>query len=162
MSALDQAQDAINKMARAHKRGTGCRLTAAEIHSLSVTVFGEIWGKTILGRRKRMKLEHGTPTHDGRYLAYVEGHFGWLQPVIIVWTTKWKFLHSTEDYTDPVYMWSGPLPVMSKESAMKEIFSAERKNCSMCGCDVPRKGDTPDDHAPGCPESGPPKPEYDL
>lgn len=60
-----------------------------------------------------MNLETGTPTQDGRYIAYVEGHFGWLTPVIVTWATKWKFLHSQQDYTDKVYCWSGPLPVMS-------------------------------------------------
>lgn len=39
----DGAQDALNKMARAHRRGTGCHLTADEIHSLSVTLIGQWW-----------------------------------------------------------------------------------------------------------------------
>lgn len=76
-----------------------------------------------------MNLETGTPTHDGRYLAYVEGHFGWLTPVIVTWAAKWKFLHSQQDYTDPVYCWSGPLPVMSKAAFEawdgKSLLSAE-------------------------------------
>jgi hypothetical protein len=43
--ALDVAQDVLNKMARAHKRGSGCRLTADEIHALSVTMIGQWWGQ---------------------------------------------------------------------------------------------------------------------
>lgn len=43
--ALDVVQDVLNKMARAHKRGTGCRLTADEIHALSVTMIGQWWGQ---------------------------------------------------------------------------------------------------------------------
>ena len=40
---LGPAHDALNKMRRAHQRGTGCRLTAEQIHSLSVTRIGELW-----------------------------------------------------------------------------------------------------------------------
>ena len=43
--ALNVSQDVLNKMARAHKRGTGCRLTADEIHALSVTIIGQWWGQ---------------------------------------------------------------------------------------------------------------------
>lgn len=61
-----------------------------------------------------MNLETGTPIHDGRYIVYVEGVMGWLEPHIVTWATKWKFLHSQQDYPDPVYCWIGPLPVISK------------------------------------------------
>jgi len=44
-SVHDQVQDILNKMARAHKRGTGCRLTAHEMHILSVTMIGQWWGQ---------------------------------------------------------------------------------------------------------------------
>lgn len=37
------AQNALNKMARAEKRGTGCHLTAEEIRSLAITFIGEVW-----------------------------------------------------------------------------------------------------------------------
>ena len=41
----DGAQDALNKMARANKRGTGCKLSADEIMSLSLTTIGELWSQ---------------------------------------------------------------------------------------------------------------------
>ena len=41
----DGAQSALGKMARAHKRGTGCHLTADEIASLHLTRFGEMWAQ---------------------------------------------------------------------------------------------------------------------
>lgn len=37
------AQDALNRMKRAHDRGTGCHLTAAMLDSLAVTMIGEMW-----------------------------------------------------------------------------------------------------------------------
>lgn len=40
---MDAAQDALNRMHRAHQRGTGCHLTAEMIESLSVTFIGELW-----------------------------------------------------------------------------------------------------------------------
>lgn len=40
---LDGAQDALNRMARASKRGTGCRISADEIRSLSLTSIGQMW-----------------------------------------------------------------------------------------------------------------------
>lgn len=104
-----------------------------------------------------MKLETGTPTISGRYVVYVKGIFGSLVPAIILWQNdRWQFQYSFKEYPDEVFYWIGPLPVVSKPKAV-----GERTNCGMCGCDIPVKGDTPDDHAPGCPESGPPK-DYDL
>jgi hypothetical protein len=44
-SVHDQIQDILNKLARAHQRGTGCRLTAHEMHILSVTMIGQWWGQ---------------------------------------------------------------------------------------------------------------------
>lgn len=41
--AFDGAQDALNRMARAYARGTGCHLTPAMIQSLAVSVIGEMW-----------------------------------------------------------------------------------------------------------------------
>lgn len=41
----DGAQDALNRMARAEKRGTGCYLTADMIRSLGITIFGETWNQ---------------------------------------------------------------------------------------------------------------------
>lgn len=41
----DSAHDALNRMRRAHERGTGCHLTADMIASLSLTGFGEIWSQ---------------------------------------------------------------------------------------------------------------------
>jgi hypothetical protein len=41
--ALTPAQDALDRMERAYRRGTGCHLTADMIESLGVTLIGEIW-----------------------------------------------------------------------------------------------------------------------
>jgi hypothetical protein len=38
-----QAQDALNKLYRATKCGTGCHLSADEVFALSLTRFGELW-----------------------------------------------------------------------------------------------------------------------
>lgn len=38
-------QNALNKMRRAHERGTGCHLTADEIRSMSVSLIGQIWSE---------------------------------------------------------------------------------------------------------------------
>jgi hypothetical protein len=43
--ALDGAQDAISKLCRAEKRGTGCRLTAQEVQSLALTSIGQMWNE---------------------------------------------------------------------------------------------------------------------
>lgn len=37
------AHDALNRMKRAHDRGTGCHLTRDMIASLYLTFFGEVW-----------------------------------------------------------------------------------------------------------------------
>lgn len=37
------AHDALDRMKRADERGTGCRLTAEMIQSLSVTMIGQMW-----------------------------------------------------------------------------------------------------------------------
>lgn len=42
---LDAAQDALNKMRRAHLRGTGCHLSAEEIASLALSTIGELWSQ---------------------------------------------------------------------------------------------------------------------
>lgn len=41
--ALNGAQDALNRLKRAHERGTGCHLTAEMVGSLSLTFLGEAW-----------------------------------------------------------------------------------------------------------------------
>jgi hypothetical protein len=46
MSVLAAAQDALNRMRRAHNRGTGCRLTADMIHALSCSMIGQMWEET--------------------------------------------------------------------------------------------------------------------
>ncbi len=43
--ALDGAQDALNRMRRAHERGTGCYLTRAMIESLALSKIGELWAQ---------------------------------------------------------------------------------------------------------------------
>lgn len=60
-----------------------------------------------------MKLESGTPMFDGRYLVFVPGLAGWLDPHIVLWQKdRWTFQHSKETYPDHVQLWCGPLPVM--------------------------------------------------
>jgi hypothetical protein len=39
------AQDAFNRMRRAHERGTGCHLTAEMIAGLAMTQIAEIWSE---------------------------------------------------------------------------------------------------------------------
>jgi hypothetical protein len=39
------AQDALNRMSRAHQRRTGCHLTAEMIQSLSLTTIGAMWSE---------------------------------------------------------------------------------------------------------------------
>ena len=43
-ACFDGAQDALNRMKRAQKRGTGCHLTAGMIRSLYLSFIGEMWG----------------------------------------------------------------------------------------------------------------------
>ena len=47
MSVMDAGEalvhDALNRMNRAHERGTGCHLTREMIEALSVTFMGEVW-----------------------------------------------------------------------------------------------------------------------
>lgn len=42
---FDGAQDALNRMRRAHERGTGCHLTAEMIASLGLTFLAQTWGQ---------------------------------------------------------------------------------------------------------------------
>lgn len=42
---LDGAHDALNKMQRAHRRGTGTHLTREEVQSLALTIIGDLWGQ---------------------------------------------------------------------------------------------------------------------
>ena len=39
----EAAQDALDRMRRAHRRGSGCYLTAEMIQSLALTSIGEVW-----------------------------------------------------------------------------------------------------------------------
>jgi hypothetical protein len=39
----EAAHDALDRMRRAHQRGSGCYLTAEMIQSLGLTVLGELW-----------------------------------------------------------------------------------------------------------------------
>jgi hypothetical protein len=39
----EPAQDALDRMRRAHQRGSGCYLTAEMIQSLALTFIGELW-----------------------------------------------------------------------------------------------------------------------
>lgn len=40
---LHEAQDALNRLKRAHDRGTGCHLSAEMVQCLGLTIFGEMW-----------------------------------------------------------------------------------------------------------------------
>lgn len=40
---FDDAHDALNRMSRAAKRGTGCHLTADMIAALALTAVGSLW-----------------------------------------------------------------------------------------------------------------------
>ena len=40
------AQDALNKLRRAEKHGTGCHLSADEVFALGLTRFGELWANS--------------------------------------------------------------------------------------------------------------------
>jgi len=42
---LSSAHDALNRMRRAHDRGTGCHLTAEMIQSLALSLVGQIWAE---------------------------------------------------------------------------------------------------------------------
>lgn len=42
---MSGAHDALDRMHRAHQRGTGCRLTAEMIAALGVTFLGQTWGE---------------------------------------------------------------------------------------------------------------------
>jgi hypothetical protein len=42
---FDGAHDALNRMRRAHKRRTGCYLTAEMIASLGVSFVAQAWGE---------------------------------------------------------------------------------------------------------------------
>lgn len=41
----DIIQDALNRLYRAARKGTGCRLSAEEIHYLNTTTFGDAWNQ---------------------------------------------------------------------------------------------------------------------
>jgi hypothetical protein len=39
----EAAQDALDRLHRAHQRGSGCYLTAEMVQSLAVTFLGQVW-----------------------------------------------------------------------------------------------------------------------
>ncbi len=43
--AFKGSQDALDRMKRAHARGTGCHLTADMIQSLYLTIIGQMWNE---------------------------------------------------------------------------------------------------------------------
>lgn len=49
------AQLALDRMNRAHRRGTGCHLTAEMIASLHLSFLGEVWAD------QRPQISKGTP-----------------------------------------------------------------------------------------------------
>lgn len=69
---------------------------------------------------------------DGRYVVFVPGHFGWLEPHLILRVGKdWRFLNSSEVYPDEVVAWLGPMPVMSRE-AFERGLAPPKIECSEC------------------------------
>lgn len=42
---MNPAHDALNRMKRAHARGTGCRLSAEMVASLGLSFLGELWAE---------------------------------------------------------------------------------------------------------------------
>lgn len=42
---MDEAQNALNRMRRAHNRKTGCYLTPEMIAGLALTTIGQMWGE---------------------------------------------------------------------------------------------------------------------
>lgn len=56
--SLDAAQDALNRMARAANRGTGCYLTFEMIQSLSLTIIGEMWSQDDPRTKTKENHEH--------------------------------------------------------------------------------------------------------
>lgn len=70
-----------------------------------------------------MKLENGKPVLEGRYLVYVPGLLGWLEPQLVIWSRGgWCFRNSTEKYPDEVRCWIGPLPVVSEGDVAKMMI----------------------------------------
>jgi hypothetical protein len=55
------AHDALNRIQRAHERGTGCYLTAEMVEALSLTYLGEIWSEP--DPRKVSKAFELQPVH---------------------------------------------------------------------------------------------------
>lgn len=73
-----------------------------------------------------MKLETGTPLLDGRYVVYVPGLMGWLEPKLVLWQKGgWTFTYSTEAYPDKVHCWIGPLPVISQGEVARTMLFQE-------------------------------------
>jgi hypothetical protein len=54
-----------------------------------------------------MNLETGTPLIEGRYVVFVPGFQGWLEPFIVLWHKGgWRHRNSSEPYTDVVHSWA--------------------------------------------------------
>lgn len=69
-----------------------------------------------------MNLQTGKPVHEGRYVVYVPGLLGWLEPQIVTWTKgAWRHYHSTQEYPDEVICWAGPLPVLNRPTVGVDI-----------------------------------------
>jgi hypothetical protein len=71
-----------------------------------------------------MKIETGKPVIEGRYVAYVEGILGYLEPHILVWHRgRWTYHQSSQLYDDPVLAFMGPLPTLAKpgKEAVPEV-----------------------------------------
>jgi hypothetical protein len=59
-----QAQNALDRMRRAHYRGTGCHLTADMIQGLSVSLIGSMWEEPRTKQAANAKLTGLAPGKD--------------------------------------------------------------------------------------------------
>lgn len=60
-----------------------------------------------------MDFSRGTPSEDGKYIAYVKDFSspGWLKPIVLVWVEgHWRYVETLARYWEPVFLWNGPLP----------------------------------------------------
>lgn len=73
-----------------------------------------------------MNVETGKPNFEGRYVGYIEGVLGWLQPQILTWSKgAWHFHLSSQRVDCEVFGWVGPLPVLQKPGSKTAEPSTE-------------------------------------
>ena len=63
-----------------------------------------------------MTPQTGTPPTDGRYIVYVEGKAGALEPWVTLWQDgAWRYKRSTAIFDGQIHYWIGPLPELTKK-----------------------------------------------